>query len=172
MLTNNFYTLLKCCFAMGKYQTTPIPIRLKDGSSYSPSWDTYYGQAYCPFVIKTTDSKYISNHTACVSFGSGTRAPTRADYALEAPINMGSHNIAFARLPTSLDESGNLVLTINAQIIANAALTISEVGWFAEGSSSSAILMDRTVLETPLRLAKGEAGVVNYKITNASAFNF
>lgn len=108
------------------------------------------------------------------AFGTGDTPPTEDDYTLESVITSGISASA-PSASTEFDTVNNryirrLTYTINND--SDSDITIKEVGTYrgiayastlgATGSSTKLLLVDRTVLDTPLTIPAGEAGVLRY----------
>lgn len=108
------------------------------------------------------------------AFGTGDTPPTEDDYTLESVITSGI-TAGAPTASTEFDSVNNryirrLTYTINN--VSDSDITIKEVGTYrgiayastlgATGSSTKILLVDRTVLDTPLTIPAGEAGVLRY----------
>lgn len=105
-----------------------------------------------------------------VYFGAGTTPATESDYTLESPITSGLKST-----------SGGLIFKENAdgsqlwecsyilQNTSDADITINEIGIITPIGKSSTVyypvLMERTVLSSPINIPAGVAKLVTYKIT-------
>ena len=110
-----------------------------------------------------------------VCFGDGDTPPTPADLNISG--NAFSTYDALYNLSTGVDDSGHLYVKAHYTITntGNEAFTIKEIGLFAAPSlnkgpdiavaGSFSILLDRTVLDTPVTIPAGGIGQVEYTIT-------
>ncbi len=111
-----------------------------------------------------------SSCLAGVYFGSGTTPATRADYKLESPITSGL-SISNTSIVTESDGNGQYSYLADYRIKNNsvADISISELGLFLPvGSSNTAyypVLMERSVLETPVVIEPGKSKKITYKVT-------
>ena len=169
MLTNNAKKAM--WLNLVHYDSAPkgkVPVVLTDGSTWyaaKSNWPLEKG-----FVWR---GDYITN---CLCLGSGTRVPSAEDYCLESLIRNG--------LTVSLNMSSGVssedyyirydLLVTNS---GSASVTIAEMGMIGnmsvsqtQGSSSlmtKQLLMDRTLLNTPVTLAPGEQAVIRYEMSMA-----
>lgn len=119
----------------------------------------------------------LTANAAGISVGSGTSTPLDTDYQLESHI---SSDISLTLTNTVLgcDEYGSPYVQYNLTVTntGSSEITISEVGYkqilpcvykatLTTNIKTLFFLLDRTVLSTPLTLAAGDAGVIQYKIT-------
>lgn len=117
-------------------------------------------------------------------FGSGTTAPTENDYKMETDITSG----VSITLSNTVRGVNNGVLymkftfTITNTSSQGNTKTISEIGYVTgvascctsstgTSASNNNVLIDRTVLATPLVLAPGDSGAIDYTITCDMSFN-
>ena len=115
-----------------------------------------------------------------VAFGSGTTAATDEDYALETMITTGISTSASPTVTTEFDTTINKYVARVDYTLANSTasdITISEVGRFIRVQPASAIgqatanaantyksiMVDRTVLDTPITIPANTSGVVRYQ---------
>lgn len=106
--------------------------------------------------------------------GSGVTPPTEDDYNIETPISLNYTSVPVEAL--SLDNNGNplVTLTIQATNNSNTTITISELGYFVgvgcndtSGAASStvrSILIDRTVLDTPVTIPADGSATITYTL--------
>lgn len=107
-----------------------------------------------------------------VYFGSGTTPPTKEDYTLEAPIVSGLS--VDSGSVVEKDEGAGRYSISRSYILTNtsdANITVSEIGYVASlavGASSRyyQVLMERSLLPSPVTIQPGEAKLITYK------FNF
>lgn len=106
-----------------------------------------------------------------VWFGSGNAAPTEDDFTLEAPLEGISVSYSSSKPLVAYDGNGKGVATASFTVTNNneAAVTIREIGCFSNIAPTSTavipVLMERTVLETPITIQPGAAVLVTYEIT-------
>ena len=110
-----------------------------------------------------------------VCFGDGDTPPTPADLNISG--NAFSTYNALYNLSTGVDDSGHLYVKALYTITntGDEAFTIKEIGLFAAPSlrkgpdiavaGTFSILLDRTILDTPVTIPAGGVGQVEYTIT-------
>jgi hypothetical protein len=160
MLLKNFYKWME---SHGKQETKTYT--RSDGASvtvkYSDITSTSFG---APFEIMSTRTRSSVSGTegycyAGTWFGSGTTPPTRDDFSLENIITEGvtiSHPSA-----VSVTETDDYVeYSVTFGVTATETVTISEVGLFM----SNYVMVERTVLETPITIPAGQSKQVTYTI--------
>ena len=110
-----------------------------------------------------------------ISIGSGTRAESASDYELQTPIFNGYTMTIDKSL--GLD-SGNpyLEFTISIENTDSNSIMVSEIGYFQlvavtqeqnvtdPYSRSANLMLDRTVLSTPVTIAAGETETIVYRL--------
>ena len=171
MLTSNAKKLMAAAFLFppaGGRTDYVIPIRDADGGRYNAMLD----DGVWPAV-----NYYEYNHGLKV--GSGTTAPTEDDYKLESFLADKVDNVLV------FYTSGNVVITrgyandtpyitfsITVTNTSANAVTISEIGMFgwaavsiAGVASSTTVMLDRTLLDTPVTIPAGDTGLVTYTIS-------
>ena len=111
---------------------------------------------------------------AGVVFGSGTTPATENDYNVESAILSGL-SVPTPTVTYSYDnEKVARKLTYAVTNTSSSSITISEIGWrvklnctTSQGSGSTieeTVLMDRTVLDTPVTIPAGETRIIEYSI--------
>lgn len=104
--------------------------------------------------------------------GTGSTPPTLADIDLESRITSGV-SVSQASAVRGVDSAPYLEITISITNTDSSELTVREVGFIQQvyyGSSSShPVLFDRTVLETPLVIQPGDAGILKYRLESIPA---
>lgn len=158
MLTKNFYSFMRAALSASGTTTN---FTKTDGTTASYSFTS----AYYPFnVMKDWASQ--SDITG-VSFGTGTTPPTASDYVLESILSNTQISVA---APNAVSYSRGD--TYDAYFVAfgitnktSEAITISEVGLTASPVTNSAcVLVDRTVLDTPVTIPAGQSKQITYTI--------
>lgn len=115
-------------------------------------------------------------------FGSGTTAPTENDYKMQTDITSGV-SIILNTSERGID-SGVLYMAYTFTVTNNSSanITIAEMGYVtgnasccnsasATSASNNNVLIDRTLLDTPLTIAPRETAAITYKITCDMSFN-
>ena len=151
-----------------------------DTSNYiSLTYNRDYNGIYSAFLGAFLKSKPtgISNANSYrgVCFGDGDTPPTPADLNISG--NAFSTYDALYNLSTGVDDSGHIYVKAHYTITntGEQAFTIKEIGLFAAPSlrkgpdiavaGSFSILLDRTILDTPVTIPAGGIGQVEYTIT-------
>lgn len=129
-----------------------------------------------------TASNIQFNTNAGFSFGSGNTAPTEDDYFLESQITSGFTGV-LTNAFRGVDGNGKLYMEFQFTITntSNANITIAEMGltsaWScctsasATSASNNNILVDRTVLDTPVTIAPNDSAALRYRITSDISFS-
>ena len=160
MLTKNFYSYIRAAF-----QETSVTFTLSDGTTNMTnlSNDIPPFNAMNVWADGTTDIKGVS-------FGTGTTPATASDYSLESML--GSTQISVAT-PSSVsfskvDTYEEYSVTFGVTNKTSNDITISEVGLTAmpasAGGSMCYVLVDRTVLDTPVTIPAGQSKQITYTI--------
>ena len=171
MITNNFKALLGTVLQSSGTQWGFLPIRDTYGRQYflDPNFDSY------TFPYSRTLSVALSINGLGISLGRGNRAESERDYCLQDTITSGI-NVAITGGPVYPESPGNLYHQINMTVTntSGSTIIINEIGYkqrvraasgpYRNENNELVILLDRTVLETPLTLAAGDAGVIHYKL--------
>jgi hypothetical protein len=112
--------------------------------------------------------------------GSGLTPPTPADYCLESRITSGMSG-AVQIDNTYLDANGNpqLKMIVTLTNTGSTSITVGEIGFFqnvqmannasGSGSSSNLVMIDRTVLNTPVTIPAGESAAITYTLKTVIA---
>ena len=181
MLVQNFYTVMKCLFMMRREYGDVMPFDVVDITGARVEWNSYSAFPYINnygnpvFDLAATPAGVSSNYGyPTIYIGSGVSNVTISDYKLEKPIYEGL-TIGSVITNDGVDSSGYPFVEKTIQLIANAGLTIGELGWFyptSRNSGTNKFMIDRTVLDSPLAMKNGDVSFVKYRSTIASMFNF
>ena len=162
MLTKNFYSYMRAAL-----KKTSATFTKTDGTT--ETFELYSDSP--PFVIM----KYwtASVDIGGVSFGTGTTPADISDYYLESILDSKKISVAtpsavsFSQFDTYEEHSVTFGITNKTA----EAITISEVGLAAvpyySGSSTyvrKCVLVDRTVLDTPVTIPAGQSKQITYTI--------
>lgn len=126
------------------------------------------------YTAETTNLSYQN----FIGLGSGNATPTENDTDLNTQITSGLTLLA-STFENTIDSNGNPVTKLNLTInnTSSASLTIREIAWFVrlstysaqgggnDGSTNYLFMLDRTVLTSPLTLAAGDSGTLEYSLT-------
>ena len=176
MITKNFKNFLASILCTrGTYAMGWLPIKtVQNQNKYTAS---YFGSS--SYFPSTVSSNVRTDYTgAGVQLGSGTTPATENDYRIETPI--GSTNVAVAVTAQNVLDNDDLCVQYDILVTNNRSsdLTIAEIGYAqtiavtdSKGStspSSSVVLFDRTVLDTPVEIPAGEQGTIRYRLKVAA----
>lgn len=163
MLTNNYYAILinSQINPLSSENTVSLPLISITGSTFSPS---VHNWGYLDFGDVPT------GNSSNIIFGDGIIQPTRGDTKLsgkeieelEIEVQSGSYK-----------NFEDKVIATKQLFIKNSGIdsvTVGEVGWTAniqeKGSSlKHTVLLDRTILETPITIPAGKQAQINYTIS-------
>ena len=157
MLTKNFYSYMRAAF-----QKTSATFTLTDGTTDMTKLfnDTPPFDAMNAWADGKTNIKGVS-------FGTGTTPATVSDYFLESILTDTQISVSvpsavsFSRFDTYDEYS----VTFGVTNITAEAITISEVGLTANPQSNPYyVLVDRTVLDTPITIPAGQSKQITYTI--------
>jgi len=119
----------------------------------------YPASSSSPILIDFFNTAYCYNRL-WVSCGTGTTPPTRTDYKLENEVAEGVASL------TASEDIG--IITVAGAFTFTADTVISEIGLKWEGVVNSSsicgkVLLDRTVLDTPITVPAGTTLTVVYR---------
>lgn len=104
-----------------------------------------------------------------VYFGDGDVVPTMDDYTLSGNIISTVKSLSIETL--NVEKDGNYYVCkrrFTFQNTGSSEITIREAGWFAfvyySSTYSTAALLDRTLLDTPITVPAGGTGQVTYEL--------
>lgn len=149
-----------------------------------PIYNNQHQQRWICAVVSTfvTALNIQYNYNAGFSFGSGNTAPTEDDYFLESQITSGLSSVLTGS-SRGVDSNGKLYMEYLFTVTntSNANITIAEMGitssWSvctsasATSASNNNILIDRTVLDTPVTIEPNNSAAIRYRITSDISFS-
>ena len=162
MLTNNARAILKYSMISGfsgiyssqKVVDTSgeeVPLKVTNDDNCMIRYNSYLYLAY--------------NTNRGWRVGSGGRAPTESDYALQNLITEGiSLSNAQASYIANAD-SHELILSLPLKNTSSSNKTIAELGFFVRVADSSSALVDRIVLATPVTILPSEIATINVHVS-------
>ena len=165
MLTKNFYSYINL-YLLNPRDTQKFVSTTGEESTNNA---TQIASAGSPplgsMSMYKTNSKY-----AGVCFGTGTTPADINDYNIEAPITTGLTVTTPSR--TSVNETDSYkeyTGTYGVTNTSSADITITEIGlkgqvYSDSSGASTAILVDRTVLDTPVTIPAGQSKQITYTI--------
>lgn len=118
-----------------------------------------------------TYSAVFTEEYCGVFFGAGATPATTSDFKLESPIESGLNITNPSKYTFKDDGEGKWTYSADYVVQNNsgAEINLHEVGIVTYLGSSSTefypVLMERTVLETPVTIPAGEARLIEYKVT-------
>lgn len=157
MLTKNFYAYMRAVL-----QNTSAEFTLKNGNA-QPSIVTF-ANYIPPFVAM--NKHVVNSNDAGVSFGIGTTPANTTDYKLENPLPSTQISVS---VPSAVsysrgDTCDEYSVTFGVTNKTSDAITISEIGLIASPQTSYPVLVDRTVLDTPVTIPAGQSKQITYTI--------
>ena len=167
MVTRNFLNLLAMYLQSGK-DTGALAVRAVTGK---------YG-ALAPSYISTLASPTLDPLAYGISIGTGDTPPTEEDYNLEATITSGV-TMTLTETASGIDAPGMPYIQFKITVTNTGSdpITVKEIGYKRQasvklslgysssgGTGNTVLLLDRTVLDTPVTIAAGDAGIITYKL--------
>lgn len=126
---------------------------------------------------------YIANYNSGIHLGSGTTTPTENDYALTSQITSGL-TVTTTGITRGRDSSDRLYMecVLNVTNTSSANITIAEVGLVsgnvvccntssATTAAANNILIDHTLLTSPVTIAPSDTAAIKYRITSDMTFS-
>lgn len=166
MLTKNFY----CGMAAAMFDSSPTPaeypaLRTLDG--ITPSLCNYL-HSYAVSCIRTKQvlSTATPTDSSGIVIGTGNAAPTIEDYAFSGDI-ITTFAYSITQTFASDEDGAELTDVLTITNTGSADFTIREIGIVGNPSSSGnqkSMLLERTVLDTPVTIPAGGVGQVTYTI--------
>lgn len=171
MITKNFKMLLATILESSGGSDSPctVPIKSPGGNVYylSPKLNRF------PYAITPT-VQISSPPYGGIYIGSGSTPASENDYALETPIISGL-SASTPAVVRSVDGDGNPYISFTFTLTNSTASDkiVREIGYFqlvnagsynSSGGSQTSIMLDRTVLETPLTVPANGTAAVKYEL--------
>ena len=171
MITRNFKAVAAMWLQQSSVIYSALPVTDVNGRLY------YLGEKL-GFPSSLTQSFALNAATRGISVGTGSTPASENDWNLENTITSGL-TVTVANMTSGVDSDGNPKITYQLSVTntGSGAITISEIGYkqsiygakYPGGTAGSRVcLLDRTVLETPLTLAAGDAGTITYTLTTTA----
>lgn len=171
MVTENFKNLLGMVFtssasACGSLRATDVTGR------------TWYVSPQFSFPSTRTQAVTTSATGAGISVGTGSNPTQESDYNLDEPLTSGI-NLTLTGTTTGVTSDGHPYITYKVTITNTGSETIRvrEIGYKqtlkvcpkpkSASVSDVVFLLDRTLLQTPIELPAGDAGVISYTISTS-----
>jgi len=178
MVTNNFKQAMKLILA-NKNNRNSGGLEIKDTTGATKylmcisGWPSGSGVATSVIIN--------SNNNPGIWVGSGNAEPAATDYNLGNRITSGASGTVSFPNNSGVDENGNpqLKMAVTITNTGSANITIAEIGFFqqvnahssASGSSGSStlVMLDRAVLNTPVTIPAGESAAITYTLKTVIA---
>lgn len=179
MLTKNGKTALAIAATVGNINIANNSYGLLPVKNYTGDVRYINSSNYNWPMTKSDPQFSLSyNNYGAILIGSGGTTATEDDYCLESLISAG---LAGSVVKTySLDTTNNkvtLVLDVTINNVSGSDITIREIGMIGRLSSTTVqnastgsnvtqyMLIDRTVLDSPVTIAAGDSEVIRYTIS-------
>lgn len=164
MLTNNWYNIFKVYYGT-KDGATVSDIKQIDKSGVSQ--DIYHYSSDDNNILIYANSTANADNYSGIFFGDGTTAPSKSDYNLSGNRVTGYSVDQIVNTYSVEGDTLTSSLKITLTNTSDSAITISEIAWFVlsryANKSSCYVMLDRTLLETPVTIPAGQTGIVVYK---------
>lgn len=175
MLTHNYYRALAMASASytnsGSITTYAVNTGLKvtDTAGDTKSLYTYRSNNDFMYLALGRAALLTSiSGTNGFVLGNGTTPPTLEDYGLSGTV---ISTVSCLSYTYSFDSDDSGITAINRYIVENTGtedIIVSEIAWFSfvytESSSGSTVMIDRTLLDSPVTIAPGNTAQIEYKI--------
>ncbi len=172
MVTRNFKNMLTMALTASATQYAGCQVIDVDGRSW------FLNRKFTSFPYSITASLTTTANAAGISIGSGDSRSALEDNSMVNLINTITSGVTLTLVSTTsgTDSFGAPYVEYKITITntGSEALTIREVGYKQRlrcmkyvgdsGDSEVVFLLDRTVLETPLVIQPGDAGVLHYRL--------
>lgn len=172
MITKNFKSVVATLIAAGG-AVDLLPVKTSGGSTY------YLSANLTRFPYNVTTNVQISQTmNNGIYLGTGTTPPTENDYRLENVISSSSGiSGATPTVNRRIDNDGNIYIefTFLLSNSTNNDVTVNEIGYFqlfnggdtqySGVSAQISLMLDRTVLSTPVVVPANGSAAMKYKIT-------
>ena len=179
MITTNYKNMLAPML-----QTVPSAssyfgmFRLRDKLGAIFYQNPLYGSTNFPTNSQNAGTFTTAVNSTGISVGSGGTEPTEEDYALENPITSGiTGTVTATKIGCESPGKSFIEYSITITNTSGAQMTIREIGYtqptqgttrpgqtVSQNQALRYVLLDRTVLDEPLVLEAGDAGIITYKL--------
>ena len=168
MVTRNFKELLGLVLGATSEVSALRPVKDVNGRLCyaSPQFNNF------PYSVST--SLTLQKTYAGISVGTGDTAATENDYNLESTITSGV-SLALASKTSGCDggcpyvefrvtvtNTGSDAVTVKEICYKQQIAAVAKLG--GRSSSNTIVMLDRTVLSTPMTVAAGDAGIIVYRL--------
>lgn len=160
MVLRNWYNTWKSTHAQ---KVIPGGLTAQSGSVVNAGYNSHM-QAITGLAL-TAKRVVPDDSVAGILLGSGTTPPTIDDYKMESLISSGFSTT----VGVSLDDNNDAVHIITVTNTSDGDIVVGEVGYSGvaysgAGSGMYIVLMDRTVLDSPVTIPAGGVGKITYTI--------
>lgn len=167
MLTKNYYKLIAGCGLPSPNNTVEMVNYTGESYAYSVSYNDSVRNKVAKALgfneITTVHNALSGSSTNGVLFGTGTEEPTIDDFFLSGDIVGGiatNFSVSF-----DSDESGSTkTATITVTNTNGTDITIGEIAYLAYFGLGRSVMIDRTLLESPITIPAGGVGHITYTI--------
>jgi len=173
MITKNFKAILasvlQCLGSVSGYKAV-VPVKKTNGDSgYTSPYFTGY-----PSTVDT--GVRFSASSQGIHVGTGDTAPTEDDYNLESTVTSGLSSSS-PSATRDADNDGNpfVEFLFTLTNTTGSDIVIKEIGYFQKiifnttykstSSSDTVVMLDRTVLSTPVTVPANDSAAVKYRLT-------
>ena len=174
MITKNFKAILASVLqslgSVSGYKAV-VPVKKTNGDSgYTPP---YFTSEY-PNTVGTSVQFSASN--SGIHVGTGDTAPTEDDYNLESMVTSGL-SASSPAATRDADNDGNpfVEFLFTLTNTTGSDIVIKEIGYFQKiifnttykstSSSDTTVMLDRTVLSTPVTVPANDSAAIKYRLT-------
>lgn len=168
MVTKNFLNALAMALQSGS-NIGSLPVKDTTGRvKYLTGGSTFY--------TSTTKAVTTNANAAGISVGTGNAAATEDDFQLAEPLTSGI-NLTLTETVYGADEPGYPYVQYKVTVTNTGSdpITVKEICYkqtlyaarypgYAAGADNRICMLDRTVLDTPVTIAAGDAGIITYKL--------
>lgn len=164
MLTNNFYYGLYNQLSQGTdYCSKMVSTQNKTGVAAQSDFNPFFPSSSA-FPANYNLSGFGSVTGAGIVIGGGSTPATMEDYTLEDQIYSGFSALCncFAS-QTDISTSKSMMCTATITNTSDSDITVREIG-YVRSYRYEAVLMERTVLETPVVITPNETRTFEYRL--------
>lgn len=168
MLLNNFYYINMASAVMCASTPTKYYVTAPNGTTRVATYSSAKSAGLlngASFLTGIGSNGYFTTYGFCL--GRGATPATKADYALEDMITSGLSCITYSTATNWYDDGAEKIWSYTMQNTSDADITIREIGkigQFYSGNTAYHVMVDRTVLDTPITIPAGETKVLSHSI--------
>lgn len=157
MLTDNYYKLASMN-VMG-FASPAMDLTNYNKTNVAMTYST----TGVPEYLSLGSCDYRSAHYSSYGYillGNGTTEPTREDYTMSGDILTTGKQQSASGTMEVMPDGYKTTRYLFVNNTGTEDFTVNEIGWFCK----KGLLMDRTLLETPLIIPAGQTGKISYTI--------